>query len=165
VLAQNNGVVGALIPVITYNNNTLSTAPAYAYQWFYNGVAIAGADSASIVPVLNGDYTVQIFDSTVCSAFSAPYTVTVTNVNINDANSIQIFPNPANNFIDIKINGAINKYLVQIIGIDGSQVKEVLVDKTDRIQLDNMANGVYFIKIKNTNNNTFERTRKLIILH
>jgi hypothetical protein len=165
VLAQNNGVVGALIPVISYNNNTLSTAPAYAYQWFYNGVAIAGADSASIVPVLNGDYTVQIFDSTVCSAFSAPYTVNVTNVNINDANSIQIFPNPANNFIDIKINGTINKYLVQIIGIDGSQVKEVLVDKTDRIQLDNMDNGVYFIKIKNTNNNNFERTRKLIILH
>ncbi len=165
VLAQNNGVNGALAPVILFNNQTLSTDPAYAYQWFYNGVAIAGADSASIVPVLNGDYTVQIFDSTVCSAFSAPYTLTVANANIIDANSIQIFPNPANNFIDIRINGAINKYLVQIISIDGSQVKEVLVDKTDRIQLDNMANGVYFIKIKNTNNNTFEQIKKLIILH
>lgn len=58
-----------------------------------------------------------------------------------------ISPNPATNFIDIKINDPKNKYVVQIFGMDGALQKEVLVDKTDRIQLDNFANGIYLLKL------------------
>jgi hypothetical protein len=31
--------------------------------------------------------------------------------------------------------------------MDGALQKEVLVDKTDRIQLDNFANGIYLLKL------------------
>ncbi len=163
VIAQNNGVIGALAPVIVFDSITLSTDPAYAYQWFYNGVAIAGADSASIVPLLSGDYTVQIFDSTVCSAFSAPYTVIITNVDNQNANSIQIFPNPAQNFIDIKITGSKSKHYVQIITMEGVLLKDVHVESTDRIPLDNFTNGIYLLKISDSNGSDKPLYQKFIV--
>ncbi len=76
-----------------------------------------------------------------------------------------ISPNPATNFIDIKINDPKNNHVVQIFGMDGALQKEVVVDKTDRIQLDNMANGVYLLKLLDVNNSTQPQFYKLIINH
>jgi hypothetical protein len=73
---------------------------------------------------------------------------------------INIFPNPATSFIDIKIKGTNNKHLVKIYGIDGVFLKETLVAESDRIQLDNMANGVYLIKIIDEHNYYFEKVKK-----
>lgn len=76
---------------------------------------------------------------------------------------IQIFPNPAQNFIDIKIKGTNNKHLVQIYGIDGVFLKETLVADSDRIPLDNFANGIYLLKVSDINGSDKPLYQKFIV--
>lgn len=79
--------------------------------------------------------------------------------------SIVISPNPANNFIDIKMNGSNKKHLVQIFSTDGAFIQETVVDKSDRIQLDNLANGIYLLKFTNANTSSNPQFYKLIVNH
>jgi hypothetical protein len=85
----------------------------------------------------------------------------ISNVDFSEIGTIS--PNPATNFIDIKINDPKNKHVVQIFGMDGALQKEVLVDKTDRIQLDNFANGIYLLKLSDMNGMHKTLIQKMII--
>jgi hypothetical protein len=44
----------------------------YVYQWYFNGVPIAGASGTSHEPQISGNYTVAAFNMGGCSAISAP---------------------------------------------------------------------------------------------
>ena len=74
-----------------------------------------------------------------------------------------ISPNPAAKFIHIKINGSKNIYLAQIFSVDGVFLKEVLVAESDRIPLDNFANGIYLLKLRDVNGSNKLICQKFIV--
>ena len=56
---------------ITNNNGTLEASGGYPYyQWYLNGVSINGANGASIVPIVNGSYTVEVLSVDGCLSVS-----------------------------------------------------------------------------------------------
>ena len=72
------------MPVITPLGNTticpnssvtLSATPATTYQWFLNGAAITGANGINYIAKTAGNYTVQVFNSSNCSATSIATTI------------------------------------------------------------------------------------------
>jgi PKD repeat protein len=60
-------------PEIIYdlNQNIMHTADlGYVYQWYFNGLPIAGASSNEHTPTQSGDYTVAAFNVAGCSSIS-----------------------------------------------------------------------------------------------
>jgi len=55
-------------PVITQSNDTLTSSPAYSYQWFINGSVIPAATDQLLIITQSADYSVTITDSLGCSA-------------------------------------------------------------------------------------------------
>jgi hypothetical protein len=87
----------------------------------------------------------------------------VKEINYTDELVFQIYPNPAQNFIDIKIIGSKKKHCVQIFGMDGILIKEVFVNNTDRIQLEQIANGIYLLKVSDISGSNKMLYQKFII--
>jgi len=76
---------------------------------------------------------------------------------ITKENSMVIFPNPANTFLEIKTEEKIKQILLT------NYVGEVLqVSCSNNMNIDNISNGVYFLTIQTEKNNS---TRKIIIQH
>lgn len=74
-----------------------------------------------------------------------------------DKTSISLYPNPAADFVNLQIEG---KAQVQIYSLTGKQVKEFMMNDTERISISDLNAGIYLVKI-NQNGNTV--TKKLIV--
>ena len=122
---------------------------AQAYYVYVNGQEF-GLSSANYY-IAGSDvettFTYEVYS--VCangeSEFSEPYTVVVTDESLEEyANRFEIYPNPANNYLNIDTNENINE--ISIYNVVGVMVySEQNFNGT--IDLSNFNNGVYFIRI------------------
>ena len=64
-------------PVITVDNEFISTAAYLSYQWYKDGTAIAGAVNQIYKVTDNGQYTLRVTDASDCSVQADPVTVCV----------------------------------------------------------------------------------------
>lgn len=78
-------------------------------------------------------------------------------------NSINIYPQPASNYFDIKISPMSNSNLVQLFDISGKEIfSNQIEDITPiRISTSNIKSGIYFLKVSN---NSINITKKIIII-
>lgn len=92
------------IPTITLNGSDLQSSTAVSYQWYLNGVQIAGATNQTYTPTQNGVYLVKVTDSNGCMySYSVGYKYTGAN-SVNDlnlSNAVNIFPNPTTGVVNI----------------------------------------------------------------
>lgn len=163
VMIQNNGLLGPSTPTINYDNLFLYTNSGYSYQWFFNGVAISGADSSSIIPIFNGDYMVQVFDSAGCSNISDVYNFLVSETSTNIKNNTKIFPIPASNSINIYFNEADKLRFLNIFSNLGMLVlsKNVAL-KENIINTEELSPGIYFYMI-NHGESSLESGKVIIV--
>lgn len=72
--------------------------------------------------------------------------------NIALANSISLMPNPADNYIDLRINSTINLREAEVYNAFGQLLLTVpLTDNHARINLSGMASGMYFVRVNGEN--------------
>ncbi|ABG60164.1 T9SS type A sorting domain-containing protein [Cytophaga hutchinsonii] len=64
-------------PVITVDNEFISTASFLSYQWYKNGSPVAGAVNQIYKVTENGQYSLQVSDVSTCSAEADPVTVCI----------------------------------------------------------------------------------------
>ncbi len=119
----------------------------YYFQWS-NGETTEDIDS-----LLPGIYSVTITDQLGC-VIDSSYTVEYDQVNIinNKGYSIIVYPNPAQEVLNIKYD-FIEKSVAEfsILNITGQTINKFdITDKNGlkKIELDNFAAGIYFIKVK-----------------
>jgi hypothetical protein len=147
-------------PVITLvGTSTLATGSFAAYQWYKNGVAIAGATSSTYSYSTPGVYTVKVTDGHGCSVVSASYTVStgVNEVNaIASAADIRMFPNPATDIIRIEAPMKVN---VSVLTMDGKIITRI--NDATSVDVSNLANAMYLIIVYDTNDNLL-KTDKFI---
>ncbi|MBN2778930.1 MAG: lamin tail domain-containing protein [Bacteroidales bacterium] len=99
-----------------------------------------------------GANTSQIFTITVLSTVD---------INKIPENQIMIYPNPAENFVVIKITNVISETTIKIIDISGKIVFETnQVNNINTIDISNLAKGVYLVEIRD---DVAVETQKLII--
>lgn len=133
-------------PFITVNNFELGVTSAYdTYKWMRNGILINGATAATYTVNQNGDYQVITGLVNGCTDTSEIYTVNnVTGIDDigNPAYRISIYPNPAQHtlFIDSPIPVSLS-----LGSVEGRTLLQS--DNTDRISLEALPDGIYFLKI------------------
>lgn len=131
-------------------------------QWYKNGVAIPFANSDTLVTTTSGAYKVKITHplcSNICGySDSVNYKFIACAVGLKE-NSISsfesIYPNPARELLTIKFSSTIQKDKLQIYNSIGILVKELeAVESTIQINTSDLPNGLYFIHLKNNQQQT-----------
>jgi hypothetical protein len=111
-----------------------------------NGYTITG---------LTGSTTYEIQVQANCgdgnaSDWSASLFVTTKNVGINSwlENSVNLYPNPAKEYFDIRINGDVNVTSMEVYDVYGKLLNAMnVVENPTRINVSNLANGMYFVRV------------------
>jgi hypothetical protein len=135
-------------PGIFQTMNTLSTNYFETYQWYKNTLTISGANDYFYNANYSGNFFVEVVDTNGCVGYSDTIYVTITNINeIDENNTIKIYPNPAKDFITIE-NSDIILSKIEVLDLSGKVILKQ-EDNSNKITIDisNLEKGTYFIKI------------------
>ena len=132
----------------------------YKYQWYKDGVAIAGANGQYYYPVeglVDGDYQVYIsFNADAqgnlfCGAFSTVYTVGTSKA------SFAIYPNPAKTGEEFVVVNEGDEAEMCVYTLDGKLAhRQVVANGRQSINVI-LPQGVYMVRIKAGENVAIER--------
>jgi len=132
------------------NKNTITALLTGAnYQWFNctSKMNITNANAQSFTATSNGNYAV-IISQNGCSDTSVCINVNSVGINENAFKTFSIYPNPANNKINIVFEGNMPENLIaNIYDSKGSLVKTETL-KTNEITISNLAQGLYLLTIE-----------------
>ncbi len=84
------------------------------------------------------------------SDWSSTITVQTTNVGIENwlENNVTLFPNPAREYIDIRVDGDLNVTMMEVYDVYGKLINTVNdIDNPTRINVSGLADGVYFVRV------------------
>lgn len=147
------------IPTITANGNVLTSSAATTYQWYLNGVQIAGATSQSYTATQDGVYLVRITDANGCVyEYSTNYIFTLSTA-VNDidiAHLFDVFPNPTTGLLGISGQvQSLGNYEVRVLDATG----KLVIDQQNNALIDLTAfnNGIYFLVITSENAGVIRR--------
>ena len=120
----------ATVSTTTYNIEGLTANSTYDFRV----KAVCSADNQS--------------DFVTTSFTTSP--VGINNVEL--SNSVSLMPNPADNYIEMTVNGNVNVKEAAIYNAFGQMIQMVqLTDNHARINLDNYASGMYFVRVAGDN--------------
>lgn len=140
-------------PPISKTGNIISTQDiaGYNYKWFRNGFVLEGETSPSITVSQGGNYSVQVGVSDFCIASSNTVDYYPTNISNTEESTIEVFPNPTSGTLFVQGNNLSN---LELISLTGNKI-DIQFSKTDlgyNIDLSNVSNGVYFIRVQENEN-------------
>lgn len=156
-----NVSINPLIPaaIVASGVNLSSFNTFTSYQWLFNGLPIAGATGATYTATQNGNYQLIGTSNMGCIDTSAVHTISGLAVQHTGtvANSIQLYPNPANSTVHIQSPVAVD---ILITGMDG---KTVLQQRNaTNINISELARGVYSVGFRTTDG-LLVKTEKLVV--
>ena len=135
---------------------TLTGAGAATYQWLSGStMQLYSGTSISIFLNTSSTFTVTGTGANGCTT-STTITQSVTEcVGINKHSStlsgIKVYPNPSNGEFTVELNSDDSK-TIEVIDLTGRLVKSYAgKDERVNINIKNLANGVYYLKIKSEN--------------
>jgi len=143
--------------------DSLIASAGESYQWYLDGELIAGAESAFYVPVLTGNYSVEITDANGCVALSE---ITFVSVGVEelDFSQFSIQPNPANEYVLIKLKTAVplDDFTIELLDMNGRVLMRFdqgrLVQSFETmIHLEEYASAVYVLRLSSADKVRLER--------
>ncbi|XZF15233.1 T9SS type A sorting domain-containing protein [Chitinophagaceae bacterium MMS25-I14] len=151
-------IKGANTPLlaITASGDTLHVNSGYpAYQWYFNGQMITGANDTVYIAAQSGLYSVKGIDPSGCNDSTTQQVTVHTGIsNVNAQTVVNIYPNPAHNIVNVQAGIPVNAV---ITGIDGRE----LLRATDvhSIDISGLAGGIYIIQITDKNHLLLRREK------
>jgi hypothetical protein len=146
--------------IISSGASLLSVKQALNYQWYKDDELIEGAVSRSYVfNGTEGSYVV-VTQNTTCNYVSQPFLIT----SLEDVSgAIQIFPNPAKDFIKLKLNPSTNGQEVVLYDLIGRPLlRQHTAGIGATLDVRTIKEGIYVLEI---NSSTHQLRRKVIIDH
>ena len=120
------------------------------YQWLDcdNGFApILGATDQTFVPLVSGNYVVEVTTLAGCKDTSTCYYFEFADIIDNNQSEIIFYPNPATDFLYFQIDNH-ESVLIQMINLDGKIVLEqTSSDPLTKLNVEVLNSGTYIVKI------------------
>jgi hypothetical protein len=109
---------------------------------------ISGETNQNFTATTNGNYAV-IVDNGTCTVTSDCLAVTTLSINNNILeNAISIYPNPSKNVINIELTSNFELKEIVLYDLLG---KQILINATNIINIKNLFNGAYLLRIRTLN--------------
>lgn len=124
-----------------------------------SSVALADLDQDGFLEMVigNGRGGMQLRNT----PFSSDLTVSTRAPSFSDF-SFELFPNPAPQWVNIRIEGASDQYLLEVRQLDGKIIqRQILQQKQTRLPVSHWPAGVYIIQLRNQQRNIVRRLVKL----
>lgn len=132
-----------------------ATSSSLKYQWINcdNQTNITGATSNSFTPNNSGNYAVIITDTiTQCSVKSNCTYVVSNNKIMSNSNKIKLYPNPANQSIQIETTNNQSAIMFEIFDVTGKTIKTGKINSVNStINIEDLNEGIYYIQFNHTN--------------
>jgi len=157
-LVEQSFCIKPVKPVITIsgaNTQTVLTSSATSgNQWFLNGTAIAGAVNSTLSATTPGVYTVQVTGDDCVSDLSGETVLIVTGDLNTSSNQVDVYPNPVENFLEIRgLQGEVTgARLIDLTGRSNSLVFE-RIGKIYHANVQHISQGVYLLRIQEGDKN------------
>ena len=133
------------VPTITTSGNLLTSSPAAAYQWLFEGGPISGETGQSMTAVTTGNYQVLITDANGCQAISD--TVFYLHVGLVDdrREQFRIWPSPSKGPVNVSFSSPYSGN-VTIIDQGGRVLFERRLEQRGEMRIDiGLSSGSYFL--------------------
>jgi uncharacterized repeat protein (TIGR01451 family) len=130
-----------------------SQASGMNYQWYdcNTQLPLAGETSQILSPIQPGEYYVVVSNGN-CSDTSACYVAGTIGMNEISSNSIQIYPNPAQNEITVFLQNENTTADIEIYSLNGQLLYSVSSQiQSTKISVNEFSSGIYFVKVKTEN--------------
>ena len=137
------------LPSIAYTVDglQLTALDGDAWQWYLNGLPIAGATSNSYTMSAGGAYSVEVTSNSGCSAMSG-VTNYIVGVSEADAMGIRVYPNPMENELRIDLPSQ-GTYHIELRDLTGRLIAtRSQCQGTCTLQRDGAASGIYELLIR-----------------
>jgi hypothetical protein len=138
-------------------STTLQTGNYNSYQWYRDGVAIAGANLQSYTYTQSGNYQVEVSNTVGCFTYSAGFVVGSSGGGIGlqdlDLRQLEVYPNPNSGKFNIELNvEAIEDIQISLYSLDGRKIYEqkLQTDHDGKVQVDvgHLPTANYFLYIR-----------------
>ena len=134
-------------PVISESDNVLMSSPGASYQWYVNGLLIADSVSQFLVPTVNGNYNVRIFDVYGCTAVSNIFPYNSVGISVVSRNASGVFPNPSKEQFFIRNSGSVTS--IELFTITGQVVSVESRIESDLVTVNvgGLSSGIYVLRV------------------
>jgi hypothetical protein len=131
-------------PLITVNGTTLSTQDYPQLQWFENGQPVLNAtnDTLQISLPSSSFFTVTAMSPSGCTNESLPYNPSLGIAT--NSNDLSLFPNPAEDFIQLNLSQQITA--IRVFDINAKQLTVSVFDG-NKMNISQLESGVYFVNV------------------
>lgn len=162
-VAVNTGNVGlprasfvASSPTFDLNlsfDGTASNGAGNTYAWDFGDGNTGTGDTANHTYAAGGSYSIKLTVTNKCGSHDT--TITLNNVSLEEVligASISIYPNPAEDMVNLEMDFESQQEVsIELQGVDGKQIMSKTYPSTneikDQLDLSNLPDGVYMIKI------------------
>lgn len=138
---------------VKYPDTLMVTPEAAKYRWYLNG-KLTDIKRQRFTCYASGDYTVEISNGGECWSASADAVKSIIETNRTDI-AFDITPNPAKFAVTLQFNKAIerpcNIFILDATGKTLLEFINVAIEKTFDIDVSNLANGTYFVRVASDN--------------
>ena len=157
-------------PTVTlgFNGAILSASAGFsAYAWTLNGTTIQGANTNELSVSEVGLYAVTVTDANGCSASSTFEVLTVGITNPFFGNEFSLHPNPSPGFTTLNMQCTQSQTAtLRVIDLQGKvQFQQNYTFNAGKneilLNLSNLADGVYFLQVENSNFKQIQRFVKM----
>lgn len=126
-----------------------ASSPSFiSYKWFRNGNQINGAIDSTYTATQNGSYNVEVEDANGCIGISNSVNVTGVSISEQIVNRFSIYPNPANDFLNIGFEEKTNATIEIIDALGRIHLKSELKENESTINVSQLPSGVYILNLQ-----------------
>ncbi len=146
--------------LVQESNGVIQIFPLYC--GYFDTTICHSIDTFLVEPLMEGNYQIEIeyHQGSVCpiSGFDAIIATLDTTLTVGQTNDIfslgtsdkfSIYPNPSSDFIHFNINSRERLKRIQLLNIDGTEVKNILMEEW--IDLRSLPAAIYVLKVQFTN--------------
>lgn len=147
---------------IIVQGDTLSSFNATSYQWYRNDTLIPAATQAVYVAHQTGYYSLEIIDNNGCVVRSSQVYVSVNALQeLVESNLLDIFPNPTNDFVIVRINSDNSVGQLRLYDALGKLIRVIDAKPIQTIWMEGLVSGIYYFVFQSNNPSTLTAYEKL----